>query len=185
MDLQDWRPPPAPSPARFRELRDYGEADALAQAMEAEGDLIAARRERGARAFIGWMGDEPAAYGWLSEGPEWIGEIGRQITPAPGEAYVWNCVTLPPYRRQGVFRALLRHVCAAAAEEGRARLWIASLAGSAESAAAQVGFQPAIQVVEGRLSAASGADAALVEAAAAVLAARAGEHLPALPVPRH
>src|SRR4029077_20283925 len=47
----------------------------LAEAMGAEGDLVAARLSRGCRCFGAWAGDELLGYAWLSTGPEWIGEV--------------------------------------------------------------------------------------------------------------
>ncbi|MDQ6741776.1 MAG: GNAT family N-acetyltransferase, partial [Candidatus Dormibacteraeota bacterium] len=71
--------------------------------MGAEGDLVLARLARGCRCLAVRSGGEVAGYGWLSTGPEWIGELGLEIRPAPGEIYVWNCVTLPAHRRRGLF----------------------------------------------------------------------------------
>jgi len=85
-------------------------------------------------------------YGWLSSSREWIGEVGLEITPGPGEAYIWNCVTLPTHRLQGVFSGLVDTMCATAAAEGLRRLWIASLRGTAESALPPAGFQPALRI---------------------------------------
>lgn len=102
--------------------------------MGAEGDLVDERQRRGCRAFLVRRGSEVAAYGWLTAGPEWIGEVGLEIVPEPGEAYLWNCVTLPEHRLQGLFKLLVVHVTATVQAEGLGRLWIASLAGTAERA---------------------------------------------------
>lgn len=133
----------------LREVRGYAAADALAQAMGAEAPLAAARLGRGCRAFAGWVGEAVAGYGWLSQGPEWIGEVGLQVEPAEGEAYLWNFVTLPAHRRRGIFRALVVEACAAAADEGLTRLWIGSIAGTAEQAVVEAGFRPALSIVGG------------------------------------
>jgi hypothetical protein len=85
------------------------------------------------------------AYGWVSTGPEWIGELGLEIRPAAGEAYVWNCVTVPSHRYRGCFRALLVHLTRTAREEGVPRLWIGSLEGGADRAIAGTGFQPVLR----------------------------------------
>ena len=69
--------------------------------MGPEGDLVAARLARGCRCFAVWMDGQVAGYGWLSTGPEWIGELGLEIRPPVGEAYIWNCVTLPAHRLRG------------------------------------------------------------------------------------
>jgi GNAT superfamily N-acetyltransferase len=118
-----------------------------------DGDLVATRLARGCRCFAAWRAEAITAYAWLTAGREWIGEVGLEINPGPGEAYIWNCVTLPPYRRQGVFSDLLAQVCEVAEGEGFRRLWIAGLTGTAESALPPLGFEQVLtitgQVAEG------------------------------------
>ncbi|MGH7775955.1 MAG: GNAT family N-acetyltransferase [Candidatus Dormibacterales bacterium] len=114
--------------------------------MGAEGELALQRLARGCRCFAAFREEEVAGYGWLSPGPEWIGEVRLEIRPGPGEAYVWNCVTLPRHRRGGVFRALLCFIVSRARGEGTRRLWIASLEGGAERAVAGAGFSPILSV---------------------------------------
>ena len=128
------------------EVTTRAEAEAVAAAMAEEGDLVALRLARGCRCFAAWEGDRVIGYGWLTSGPEWIGEVALEITPGPGEAYIWNCVTLPEHRRQGVFRGLLASICA---EAGATRLWIASLPDSAEAALPPLGFKPVVRLRPG------------------------------------
>jgi hypothetical protein len=86
--------------------------------MEAESGLVPGRLARGSRCFGAWAGHELVGYGWLSTKSEWIGEIELEIGLAPGEAYIWNCVTLNRHRRKGVFRSHLPRR-RRAGEEGR------------------------------------------------------------------
>ncbi len=145
--------------------------------MGPDGDLVSARFARGCRCFGAWSGDELAGYGWLSRGPEWIGELELQISPGSGEAYVWNCVTFPAHRRQGVFRTLLISISAQARGEGLARLWVGSIAIPAEKAMGPSGFRPALRldstVIRGmrwlKVMRAEGANPSLVQAACKVL----------------
>ena len=115
----------------------------VAAAMGPEGDLVAERLARGCRCFVVMVEGAVAGYGWLSTGPEWVGEIQVVITPGAGEAYIWNCVTLPGRRRQGVFRSLVAGIAAIAAREGVNRLWIGSVENPAERAMTPLGFAPA------------------------------------------
>lgn len=112
--------------------------------MGPEGDLVAPRLARGVRCFAVRIDDAIAGYGWLSVGPEWIGEIQLEIRPRSGEGYVWNCVTVPEFRRRGVFRSLLLGISEHARRLGLRRLWIGSVAIPAEKAVAPAGFKPAI-----------------------------------------
>ena len=110
-----------------------------------EGDLVAPRLARGCRCFVVSVDGAIAGYGWLSTGPEWIGELQLEIRPQPGEGYIWNCVTLAEHRRKGVFASLLVGICEVARGEGLKRLWIGSVAIPAERAVAPSGFRPVLR----------------------------------------
>ena len=112
--------------------------------MGAEGDLVDLRLGRGCRGFVGRAGGEVVAFGWLSTGPEWIGELGLEIRPPAGEAYLWNCFTLPAHRHRGYFRALLGQLGEVARDEGLSRLWIGAVDGGAENAVTGNGFVPVL-----------------------------------------
>jgi hypothetical protein len=84
-------------------------------------------------------------YGWLSAKSEWIGELELEIGLPPGEAYIWNCVTLAPHRRKGVFRSVVTSIVVQAHKEGLTRLWIATIAGMGGKTIQQAGFQPVLR----------------------------------------
>jgi GNAT superfamily N-acetyltransferase len=113
--------------------------------MGPERDLVAMRMARGVRCYGVWIEETLVGYGWLSVGPEWIGEIQLEISPRPDEGYVWNCVTLPEFRRQGIFRALVLGISEHARRLGLRRLWIGSVAIPAEKVLGPAGFKPALQ----------------------------------------
>jgi GNAT superfamily N-acetyltransferase len=148
-------------------------ADQLMAAMGEEGDRVAPRFARGCRAFAVLEGGQVVSYGWLSTEPEWVGEVGVEITPAAGEAYIWNCMTLPRHRRRGHYRALLDGIVAQARRDGLARLWIGSIEDPAEKADADAGFATVLNVEVRRLAGlrwvrmrpAPGADPRLADAA--------------------
>jgi GNAT superfamily N-acetyltransferase len=112
--------------------------------MGADRDLVAERLARGARCFVSWIEGRVGGYGWLSVGPEWIGEIQLEIAPGPGEGYIWNCVTVAEHRRKGIFRSLLIGICDVARREGLRRVWIGSVAIPAQRAVGPSGFKPAL-----------------------------------------
>jgi hypothetical protein len=142
-DLRSSSPPPAGLTAEVREV-DAKSAMAIAAVMGGEGNLVSKRLARGCRCFGVWLGREVVGYGWVSAQPEWIGEIELEITPPPGEAYVWNCVTVMEHRRKGIFRELLHSIAARGRVEGMKRLWIGSVAIPAEGAVGAAGFVPAL-----------------------------------------
>lgn len=145
-------PRTAPVPASPRVAADLGETGAgpgLAAAMGRDAALVAGRLARGCRCFAARVGGDVAAYAWVSTGAEWIGEIESPIQLAPGEAYVWNCVTLGPHRRRRLYTALLGVVSATLGAEGVRRIWVATLASlpHAGRGVASAGFRPALRVL--------------------------------------
>lgn len=112
--------------------------------MGPDADVIAPRFARGCLCFAVRAAGAIGAYGWLSTGPEWIGEIQLEIKPREREAYIWNCVTMPEHRRRGMFGALVTGMLLAAARLGARRIWIGSVAIPAEKALAPLGFRPAL-----------------------------------------
>lgn len=117
--------------------------------MGADGDRAADRFARGCRCFAIEKGGEIVAFGWLSTGREWIGELDAWITPAEREAYIWNCFTLAPHRRLGNYRRLLQGFVSL---PGLRRLWIGSIEDPAEKADADTGFVPVLNVEVRRLA---------------------------------
>jgi ribosomal protein S18 acetylase RimI-like enzyme len=85
-----------------------------------------------------------ATYGWVSFKEEWISELGLHIQLTPGEAYIWDCATLPAYRGQGLYPALLAHIALELRAEGLRRVWIGADTGSiaSQKGIVRAGFQP-------------------------------------------
>ena len=117
-----------------------------------EGDRVAPRFERGSRAFAVIEAGNVVSYGWLSTATEWIGELGVEISPGAGEAYIWNCLTLAQHRRRGHYRALLEGIVAQGRREGMARLWIGSTEDPAQKADADAGFVTVLNFTVRRLA---------------------------------
>lgn len=111
--------------------------------MGREGELVRPRFARGCRCFAVILDRSIAGYGWLSTEAEWISELQVEITPRKGEAYIWNCVTLPEHRRKGIFKSLVTAMSMTARRYGATRIWIGSVAIPAENALPPMGFQPA------------------------------------------
>jgi GNAT superfamily N-acetyltransferase len=139
VDLTVPGPPPSIRATQFVEVTSSS-AGALVAAMGDDGDRVAPRFERGCRAFAVMEAGKVVSYGWISTATEWIGELGVEISPEAGEAYIWNCLTLPAYRRRGHYRALLEGIVAQARRDGLARLWIGSTEDPAQKADTDAGF---------------------------------------------
>jgi len=85
---------------------------------------ILQRFETGRRCYVAWIGDQLAAYGWVSFDHEHIGELNLRINLLQGEAYIWDCVTIPAFRRNHLYSALLSYIIQALHTEGFCRAWI-------------------------------------------------------------
>ncbi len=82
------------------------------------------RFESGRRCYMAWVGDELASYGWVSFDEEHIGELNLRIKLLPGEAYIWDCATIPAFRRNHLYSALLSYIIAELRAEDFCRAWI-------------------------------------------------------------
>src|SRR5262245_53841176 len=112
IDLRD----PAPAPVLPHIAATFGEvrqdtSDLLAPAMGlVDSGLVLQRFASGRRCFAAWVAGAIASYGWVSRGTECIGELERPIRMREGEAYIWDCATLPLHRRKRLYSTLLGHV---------------------------------------------------------------------------
>jgi len=145
----------APEPAARGSLPSAGFTQgtargAVASAAETRAQSDVARRfETGRRCFVGRLGEEIVTYGWLTIGDESVGELERNYHMQPGEAYIWDCATLPAHRGSGLYGALLSHIVQTLRAEGIRRAWIGANLDNEPSlrAFARAGFQPVVQVV--------------------------------------
>lgn len=148
----DWPTPPALAPfipATFARLGPET-AEPLSHAMGLADPAEVLRRFEGERRCYGaYVAGALAAYGWVSFVEEEIGELRLRVRLVPGEAYVWDCATLPAYRQKRLYTALLAHVLGELRAEGLCRAWIgADLANAAsQNGIARAGFQPVADIV--------------------------------------
>lgn len=139
--------------AVLREARS-GDAEALASAMGlADADEAQRRFDGGRRCFVALVDGVIATYGWVSHGVESIGELERSFRMAPDEAYIWDCATLPSYRGQHLYCALLDHIVTTLCRAGMRRIWIGASLDNTPSIRgfAAAGFQPVLTLTYLRL----------------------------------
>ena len=111
-------------PATFRRVEPES-TSALGRTMGLDASTeILKRFEHGRRCYAAYVQDEIAAYGWVSLDEEFIGELKLRLKLLDGEAYIWDCATLPPFRRQRLYSALLVHILRELQAEGSCRVWI-------------------------------------------------------------
>jgi ribosomal protein S18 acetylase RimI-like enzyme len=82
------------------------------------------RFENGRRCYTALVEGQVAAYGWVSFDNEHIGELSLRIRLLPGEVYIWDCATLPVFRRNHLYSALLSYIIRELESEGLCRAWI-------------------------------------------------------------
>lgn len=82
------------------------------------------RLESGRRCYTAWVGEDLAGYGWVTFTEEGIGEHGLRVRLQPCEAYLWDFYTLPAFRGQHIYAAMLAWVLQALGDEGFCRAWI-------------------------------------------------------------
>lgn len=123
--------------------------DPLARVMGmADHTPILRRFARGKRCYAGLLADQIVTYGWVTFDEENIGELGLKARLRAGEAYIWDCATLPAYRGQHLYPALLAHILGALATEGISHAWLGTDADNipSQKGVALVGFQPVLDV---------------------------------------
>lgn len=101
-------------------------AEVLAEAM-GKGSLpeIIRRFEAGRQCHAAWMDNRIVSYGWVSFDQEMVGEVNLRLNLLMGEAYIWDCATLPAYRRRGLYGSLLSYILRdLAAQQVVCRAWI-------------------------------------------------------------
>jgi GNAT superfamily N-acetyltransferase len=139
--------------AAFAEV-SASEVAELAAAMELPTPAPAHERLRaGRRAFALRVDGRLAAYGWMTRGKECVGELERTFHLRDDEAYIWDCATLPGWRGQGFYSALLSQILRQLGRESLLRIWIGAsrLNQPSVRGIANAGFAPVVDVDYRRL----------------------------------
>ena len=90
----------------------------------AASESLSTRFKTGRRCYAAWAEDQLVSYGWASFDEEYIGELNLRIRLLPGEVYIWDCATIPAFRRNHLYSALLSYMIAELRAEGYCRAWI-------------------------------------------------------------
>jgi GNAT superfamily N-acetyltransferase len=87
--------------------------------------LIEQRFQSGRRCFCFQKDGRIITYGWVTHGPEQVGEFERTFNLKSDETYIWHCGTISEFRRQGLYTALLNKIIYQLADEGNSpTIWI-------------------------------------------------------------
>ena len=121
------QPVPAVKPlieASFSRM-DTESIPALTDAMGTDSSAeIIKRFETGRRCYAAQVESKIVAYGWVSLDEEFIGELNLRLRLLPGEAYIWNCATLPVFQGKHLYSALLTYILEDLSREKFHRVWI-------------------------------------------------------------
>lgn len=128
-------------PVRFHKITP-GEAALLQTAQEKSGQYlpgdVARRLAAGREAFVGEvvtpLGALMVTYGWVALTAEPMGATGCSFAPPPGDAYLYDFATVPEFRGNGFYPALLRYILGELGGRGIRRVWIGTAPGNFASA---------------------------------------------------
>jgi GNAT superfamily N-acetyltransferase len=95
----------------------------MARLQSRPADVMRTRFDEGHRAYVAFLNNVPAAFGWVATRTAEIGELGARFAIAPTDRYLWNFVTLEPFRGLGIYPRLLQHIMTM--ESDAVRFWIA------------------------------------------------------------
>jgi GNAT superfamily N-acetyltransferase len=85
---------------------------------------ILRRFETGRHCYVALVNNQLAAYGWVSLNEEYLGELDLRVRLLAGEAYIWDCFTVPTFRRKGLYSALLMYILGELQTDRLCRVWI-------------------------------------------------------------
>ncbi len=135
--------------AAFRRV-DPEEASVLAETMgHNDATEVLRRFATGRRCYAARVEGTLTTFGWVTFDEEEIGEIGLRIRLTEGEAYIWDCVTVPAYRGQRLFPALLASIANELRTEGLTQIWVGADDDNRASqrGIALAGFRPVADLV--------------------------------------
>ena len=61
-------------------------------------------------AFVAYIDNKPAAFGWMARGKVSVGELNHSFVLPMQHRYLWNFRTLADYRGLGIYPALLQYI---------------------------------------------------------------------------
>ena len=112
-------------------LVEKGDEAALREAMiaaEAERPELAEARVRGGRlGFVAESTERPGiilSYGWVAQSGDSVNDLDFNLQMPPGEAWIYDCATIPMARGRRLYPAILRAMQSELANRGFAHAWI-------------------------------------------------------------
>jgi GNAT superfamily N-acetyltransferase len=82
----------------------------LAELVNIAAPAIEERMQQGHRAWVAWLAGMPVSWGWVATDALAIGELGTARQLPPGNRYLWDFFTTPPWRGRGIYPRLLQTI---------------------------------------------------------------------------
>lgn len=117
-------PMPAIAPLPSLSVRAESNVAAMAQLQQRDEAEIERRFNARHRAYVACIDDRPVAWGWVATDTASIGELGFEFSLTTRERYLWNFVTLAPFRGRGIYPRLVDAIVRAESKTAD-RFWIA------------------------------------------------------------
>ena len=118
-------PTPTLAPLAGLVVRREEDASMMATLQRRDRCDIQRRFDAGHRAYVAYLHGAAAAFGWVATRSAEIGELASTFAIPRGERYLWNFVTLEPYRGLGIYPRLVDAIVRAESREAE-RFWIAA-----------------------------------------------------------
>ena len=117
-------PRPSLAPLAGMEVRQETRAHVMASLQKKDEVEMTRRFADGHRAYVALREGEPAAWGWVATQTARIGELESTFSVPAGERYLWNFVTGPAHRGQGIYPRLLDAITTTEQSDAE-RFWVA------------------------------------------------------------
>lgn len=138
--------PALPALPQFDVIVEH-DAAALATLLAKPIEQMETRLASGHHAYVARVAGEPAAFGWVATSEARVGELDATLRLPEGHRYLWNFVTLSPFRGRGIYPRLLDAILRAESAHAEWN-WIMYAPENHASASgiAKAGFTPVAQV---------------------------------------
>jgi GNAT superfamily N-acetyltransferase len=140
-----WRGDPPPALPALSDLSIFPSDDVrtVAQLLVIDAREIEERLSRGHRLWLARIGGGVAGWGWSAAEELSIGELRISRPIPPGNRYLWDFFTAPPWRGRGIYPRLLQTIVSRDADADR--FWLGHDLDNAASArgVAKSGFREA------------------------------------------
>lgn len=96
-------------PAALR-MEECTNADLLAVMGTTTVEEVIKRMANDHVAFVAYINNVPASFGWMARGKARIGELSHDMILPVGNRYLWNFRTMEAFRGLGIYPALLQYI---------------------------------------------------------------------------